>query len=47
MVVGEIVEERNQSMDWFFSLPAAQRSRLYELQLSKPPKRTPRPGAAK
>ena len=44
MVVGEIVEEQNQSMDWFYSLPAGKKQELYCKQLAKPP-RKPRAGA--
>jgi len=39
MVVGEIVEEFNQSLDWFHSLAPAKQKALYDRQLAKPPRR--------
>jgi hypothetical protein len=40
MVVGEIVEEHNQSFDWFEALPLAKQHQLYSRQLAKPPRRS-------
>lgn len=41
MLIGEIVEAHNQSMDWWDRLPPERQLSLYQQQLAKPPRRIP------
>ena len=38
MVIGEIVEAHNQSMDWWDTLTPQKQQMLYQWKLSKPPR---------
>jgi hypothetical protein len=46
MVVGEIVEASNQTMDWWNQLPPARKDFLYGKQLASPPRRKGGPRVA-
>lgn len=39
MVVGEIVEEHNETMNWFYDLPGPRQRSLYEKKLASPPRK--------
>jgi len=39
MVVGEIVEQKNESMAWWDTLPPSKQQSLYLLQIEQPPRR--------
>jgi hypothetical protein len=39
MVVGEIVEAHNQSMDWWDTLHGEKQQALYQRQVAQPPRR--------